>query len=438
MNARTYLFALVDGGGNVSPELSAARRLVERGHLVIVLAENSVAGEVRATGAMLRPWVHAPNRPDRRPEHDPARDWECRYPWQLIERLAGTLFVGPAPGYAQDVRDAIAETRPQLVVCSMFCLGGMVAAEAAGLPFDVLLPNIYPLPAKGLPPFGIGLPPARGAGGRLRDRALNAFLERLWDSKGLAGLNALRRQHGVTPLPHFLDQARHARRQLVLTSGAFDFAAVLPAGARYVGPVLDDPLWAAGAPWAPPAGGDPLVLVAMSSTFQDQIDCLQRVVDALGTLPVRGLVTTGPAIDASALRPHANVTVVPSAPHGQVLLHAALVVTHAGHGTVMKALAADVPMVLLPHGRDQADTAARVTLRGAGITLTRSASPRAIADAVRRVLQNGSYRASARRLGDTVRRDANSDALVHELEAIPDGNEQERDLDRIGVGSEDS
>jgi UDP:flavonoid glycosyltransferase YjiC (YdhE family) len=97
-----------------------------------------------------------------------------------------------------------------------------------------------------------------------------------------------------------------------------------------------------------------------------------------------------------------------------------------------------VPMVLLPHGRDQADTAARVTLRGAGITLTRTASPRAIADAVRRVLQNGSYRASARRLGDTVRRDANSDVLVHELEAIPDGNEQERDLDRIGVGSEDS
>jgi hypothetical protein len=251
MNARTYLFALVDGGGNVSPELSAARRLVERGHLVIVLAEDSVAGEVRATGAMLRPWVHAPNRPDRRPEHDPARDWECRYPWQLIERLAGTLFVGPAPGYAQDVRDAIAETRPQLVVCSMFCLGGMVAAEAARLPFDVLLPNIYPLPAKGLPPFGIGLPPARGAGGRLRDRALNAFLERLWDSKGLAGLNALRRQHGVTPLPHFLDQARHARRQLVLTSRAFDFAAVLPAGARYVGPILDDPLWAAGVPWDP-------------------------------------------------------------------------------------------------------------------------------------------------------------------------------------------
>lgn len=191
MKGRRYLFALVDGGGNVPPELSAVRRLVERGHVVTVLAEDSVAGEVRATGARLRPWVKAPNRPDHRPENDPARDWECRYPWQLITRRIDTLFVGPAPAYAHDVRDAIADTRPHLVICSMFCLGGMVAVEAAGLPFDVLLPNVYPLPAKGLPPFGVGLQPARGAVGRLRDRALNAFIERLWDSKGLTGLNLL-------------------------------------------------------------------------------------------------------------------------------------------------------------------------------------------------------------------------------------------------------
>jgi MGT family glycosyltransferase len=420
MKARGYLFAVVDGGGNVPPELRAVNHLVERGHSVTVLAEDSVAAEVRATGARLRPWVQAPNRPDRRPENDPVRDWECRYPWQLVERLAETLLVGPAPAYAHDVRNAIEDTHPQLVICSMFCLGGMVAAEAAGLPFDVLFPNIYPLPAEGLPPFGIGLQPARGTVGRLRDRALNAIIERLWDSNGLARLNAFRAHHALTPLAHVLDQPRRARRQLVLTSAAFDFDAVLPSSVRYVGPVLDDPIWAAGVPWAPPVGADPLVLVALSSTFQDQTDCLQRVIDALGTLPVRGLVTTGPAIDAAMLRPRPNITIVSSAPHRQVLQHAALVVTHAGHGTVMKALAAEVPMVLLPHGRDQADTAARVTSHGAGIVLTRTAKAGVIADAVRRVLRNGSYRLAAQRLGDTVRRDATGDALVRELEDIPD------------------
>jgi MGT family glycosyltransferase len=213
---------------------------------------------------------------------------------------------------------------------------------------------------------------------------------------------------------------RRARRQLVMTSADFDFPGALPTSVRYVGPVLDDPAWAEVTPWTPPAGAEPLVLVAMSSTFQDQIGCLQRVIDALGTLPVRGVVTTGFAVDAAVLRPPANVTVVPSAPHRQVLQHAALVVTHGGHGTVMKTLAAGVPMVLLPHGRDQADTAVRVTARGAGVALKRTAGLRAIAEAVRRVLQNAPYRAAARKLGEIVRRDARSGALVRELEAVPE------------------
>jgi MGT family glycosyltransferase len=192
-----------------------------------------------------------------------------------------------------------------------------------------------------------------------------------------------------------------------------------PPNVRYVGPVLDDPTWAEDTSWTPPRGPNPLVLVAMSSTYQDQIASLQRVIDALGTLPVQAVVTTGPALDSSALHARANVTIVRSAPHRQVLQHAALVVTHGGHGTVIKALAAGVPMVVLPHGRDQADTAARVDARGAGLALKRSAGSAAIADAVRRILRDDSYRIAARRLGQTVCRDARSDALIRELEDIP-------------------
>ncbi len=418
MMPREYLFALVDGGGNVPPELAAARRLRARGHAVTVIADDSVASEVRSTGAELRRWVRAPNRPDRRPENDPVRDWECRYPWQLLDRLMKTLLVGPAGQYADDVQDVLAERRPAAVICSMFCLGAMVAAEAAGIPCVVLFPNIYPLPADGLPPFGIGLRPARGLAGRLRDRALNRIIQWQWDAKGLEGLNAVRAGHGLAPLAHVFDQVRRADRQLVMTSPALDFPAALPDGVRYVGPVLDDPPWSETASWTPPAGDAPLALVGMSSTFQDQIGSLQRVIQALGTLPVRALVTAGPALDVAALRPASNITVAASAPHRQVLRQTAVVITHGGHGTVVKALAAGVPMVVLPHGRDQADTAVRVSARGAGVMLRRSAGPDAIAAAVRQVLENPSYRAAAQRLGETIRRDAASDLLVRELEAI--------------------
>jgi MGT family glycosyltransferase len=416
--SRRYLFALVDAGGNVPPELSAARRLVERGHAVTVIADDSVASDVRSTGAEFRRWVRAPNRPDRRPENDPVRDWECKYPWQLVDRLTRTMLVGPAGRYADDVNDAIREDRPTLVICSMFCLGGMVAAEAAGIPFVVLFPNIYPLPARGTSPFGLGFRPSRSRLGRLRDHALNRIIEWQWDSYGLAELNALRSRYGLAPTSHVFDQVRRASRQLVMTSPALDFGTTLPANARYVGPVLDDPRWSEAASWTPPAGSDPLVLVAMSSTFQDQIGTLQRVIDAMGTLPVRAIVTAGPAVDVTALRPGSNVTVVANAPHRQILPHASVVITHGGHGTVVKALAAGVPLVLLPHGRDQGDTSVRVSLLGAGVTLSRSARPAAIARAVRLVIQEVSYRKAAQRLGDIVRRDAASDALMRELEDV--------------------
>ena len=249
----TYLAALVDGGGTVPPELGAVRRLVERGHDVTVLAEDSMKAEVEASGATFRPWVEAPNRPDRLPENDPYRDWEVKSPTQLFDRLLETQFVGPAARYLADINTAVAERRPDAILCSQFAFGAMIAAEAAGIPFAVLMPNIYMLPTDGIPPFGLGLPLARGPLGRLRDRAIGAFTLRVWNRKGLPRVNALRAEVGLEPLATFWDQVHRADRELVMTARAFDFPApARPAAVRYVGPVLDDPSWSE--PWtAPPA-----------------------------------------------------------------------------------------------------------------------------------------------------------------------------------------
>jgi MGT family glycosyltransferase len=417
-----YLVALIDAGGNVPPELGAVRRLVERGHTVSVLADDSVEQDVRATGADFLRWQRAPNLPDRAPENDPARDWECSTPWQLVERLIETRCVGPAAAVAEDVDAAICRVEPNAILCSMFCLGAMIAAESAQRPFAVFFPNVYLLPAEGLPPFGLGLQPARGAAGRLRDRALDWFAQKLWDAKGLSPLNALRAARELPPLQHLWDQVHRARRELVMTSLAFDFPARLPAMVRYVGPVLDDPTWAGQAAWAPPPGDGPLVLVALSSTFQDQAASLQNIVAALGTLPIRAIVTTGPALDPGSLHAPSNVVVLAAAPHAQVLPHASLVVTHGGHGTVIKALAAGVPLVVMPHGRDQPDNAARIVARGAGVALKRSARAAEIARAVQQVLATPSFAENARRLGERVRLEAESGTLIRELEALPHGD----------------
>lgn len=411
-----YQFALWDGGGTVPPELGAARRLIDRGHTVSVLGDPTLAADVAAAGAEFRPWRQAPHRRSQADEDDLIKDWECTSPTQVLARLLDRLMTGPAAAFAAEVRAAHGERSADVVVASGPLLGALVAAESLGVPAVGLMSNVYNRPTAGLPPFGTGLRPARGPLGRTRDRALNLVVGRMWQ-RGLPALNAARRALGLAPLDDVWEQLDRAARILVLTSPEFDLPARLPQNVRYVGPVLDDPAWAE--PVEVPAGAEPLVLVGLSSThMKGQVAVLRRVVEALSGLPVRAVVTTGLGTDPAEVPGTDRVTVVRSAPHAALLPSASAMVTHAGHGTLLKTLAAGVPAVCLPMGRDQRDNVVRAERHGAVLRLRPGASAERIAHAVRRVLDDPSYRLRARALGARLRADADSTALVDELEAV--------------------
>jgi hypothetical protein len=223
---------------------------------------------------------------------------------------------------------------------------------------------------------------------------------------------------GLAPLDHIADQLPAARAPLLLaTSEAVDFPwRERPDWVRYVGPQISD---LPGATWRSPWGADarPLVLVGFSTTFQDHAGVLQRVLDGLSTLPVRVLLTTGDTIDPAELRPGANAVVVRQAPHVAVLREAALVGTHRGPGSLIRALAEGLPTLVIPHGRDQDDNARRVTERGAGLSLPLSAGTEEIVAATRRLLDEPGFAEGAQRLGRAVRAEADASPLVVELEA---------------------
>ena len=72
------------------------------------------------------------------------------------------------------------------------------------------------------------------------------------------------------------------------------------------------------------------------------------------------MLTTGQGLEPSRIQAPPDVQVLRAAPHGRILGEASAMVTHAGHGIVKKALAAGVPMVCIPMGRDQKDNPTRV------------------------------------------------------------------------------
>jgi UDP:flavonoid glycosyltransferase YjiC (YdhE family) len=79
-----------------------------------------------------------------------------------------------------------------------------------------------------------------------------------------------------------------------------------------------------------------LVIVGFSTAFQNQAEVLGRIIEALSTLRVRAVVTLGPALNITDLAAAPNVFVCRSAPHNQLLPQSPAVVTHAGHGTVIR------------------------------------------------------------------------------------------------------
>lgn len=411
-----YLFALSAGGGNVPPTLSVAQALLGRGHEVRFLTDPVLEPEVRGIGADYAPWTTAPHRHDLDPSSDLAKDWEARTPMGSLARSRDGYFCGPARAFADDVRAELERRPADVAVGELLTFSTMIGARGLGIPTAVISTTMVAMQGWGAPPFGPGLPPATGAAGRLRDRIVFALSDRMWN-KGLASINDARSAHGLPPLRHVLDQMTDVDSLIMLCTRALEYPGFTPpAHVQTAGARLEDPAWTE--PLQLPPGEDPLVLVGLSSTFMDQSAAIDRIAQALGTLPVRALITTGPAIDPASVAAPANVTVVRSAPHSQVLEDAALMVTHAGHGSVVKALAAGVPLVMMPFGRDQNDVAARAAYSGAGVRLKPGASAGKIAAAAQRVLGDPAYRQAAQRAAQTIARERERDAAADALEEL--------------------
>ncbi|MEJ1965466.1 MAG: FAD-binding protein [Gammaproteobacteria bacterium] len=416
--ALNFLFATVEGGGNIAPAMTVVRRLVDRGHRVRVLSDLATQAEASAAGAELVPWQRAPSRRDRSRQTEIIRDWAAATPQEGFRQVL-ELICGRAIDYARDTIAELEREPADLVVTFDMLIGVMTGCESVGQKLAVLSTSLSMYPMSGVPPFGPGLLPATNDADRELHAAIAAASMAMFD-EGLPSLNGARGALGLNPLAHVYDQADYATVHWLGTARAFDFPAELPPPrVRYAGPLIGDPCWVA--PWQSPWPAEdvrPLVLVAFSTTFQNHAACLQRVIDACGTLAARVLVTLGGAIHTHELAPAPNTVIVHSAPHDVVMRESSLVVTHGGHGTVITALVHGLPLLVIPHGRDQADNAARVTARGAGLSLQASASVDELRTAVQRLLEEPAFHSAARDLGEAVSAEARSSRLIEELEAL--------------------
>jgi UDP:flavonoid glycosyltransferase YjiC (YdhE family) len=407
-----------DSGGGVEAVQTVVRRAVRRGHQVRVLGTEGLRSRFESAGAGFVRYRYAPDNDTRQRDTDLLKEWEVRTPVGMFVRVRDRLMFGPAGLFCRDLTEELDRESADVVVVDTMIPSALCGAEAAGVPSVLLMHGPYLLPRPGAPMIGTGFLPPRGPLGRLRDRTAASLAMGVFRT-GLPVLNQARAELGLGPLGDLDDLVASASRVLVCTSPSYDFAPDrVPGNVRYVGPQLDD---IDGGSWDQPwAGADqrPLILVSLSSTVMSQEGLLRRAADALGQLPVHALVTTGPAVDPAVIRAPQNVSVRRWARHADVLPYCSAVVTHGGHGTVVKALAAGVPLVIAPLGRDQPDNAARVIHAGAGLRVRRTADVATLRRAISRILDDHRYQDAARHVAETLAAERDDELVIDELERV--------------------
>jgi len=348
----TIAIVTVDGGGNLPPTLRIADALAHRGHGVRILCQPRQADAVARAGHAFAPL-------------DTLAFWDRSGRQTVPAAVADAVRLASDRAIELEVRDAVGDADAAVVDGLMG--SAFRGAGAAGIPTAALLHTFL------------------------------AYWERSF-RRGPVGIGA--RLRGVDLLAAW----RGADARIITTDRELDPASTgrsaLAGTSEWIGSVET------GVPSVPDASAPPLVVVSLSTTwFPGQTDAYQHIATALGSLPVRGVITLGGLRPDRELDLPPNVRAMDRADHGELFREASLVVGHGGHSTTFRALAHGLPVVLMPMHPllDQPMVAKAVEQAGAGRRLPRTARPGRIAAAVATILADPGVRANATALGARLR-----------------------------------
>jgi len=262
------------------------------------------------------------------------------------------------------------------------------------VPWATLIPHVYPAGERDFPIYSLGARLPRTRLGRSFWRHAQGPIDKGLEL-GRMELNGTRAQLGLGPLEH--PHGGISRElALVATFPQLEYPRGWPAHVHVVGPLM----------WEPPAadvelppGDDPLVLIAPSTAQDPEQRMLRAALQGLAGAPVRVLATWNRRLPAHPLPAPANAHMVDWVSYSRTMPLCDVVVCHAGHGTLVRALACGCAVVACPAVGDMNENAARLDWAGAGVRVPRRfTSPRPIRLAVERTLTEPSIRARAREL----------------------------------------
>ena len=342
------------------------RILLEQGHRVVFVVEESFAGTLEAQGfeeALMR------LKPPPEVEEAPGQFWkdfvretapEFRKPTiEALETFILPVWEELVDGarYVDDrLREIFGELEPDVIVEDNVV--AFPAVPASGRPW-VRSISCNPLELKdpALPPPFSGYPTGDPSGWdefRHRYRELHEPLQREF--------SAFCVDRGAPPLPdlEFIHESEYLN--LYVYPGEADYERSQPLAPTWHR--LDSCVREVDEQFEAPPGDGALIYVSLGSLGSADVELMNRLVAVLAETPHRYVVSKGPQHGVIELAP--NMTGAEFLPQPAILPGADLVITHGGNNTVAEAIHFGKPMIVLPLFWDQYDNAQRVAECGFG------------------------------------------------------------------------
>jgi len=384
--------------GHVAPALPIVRALTGRGHRVRWYTGKQFADAVEGAGAV---YEHMRSAPD--PADHPLPD---RFPeGRDLEGLKGFRFaminhiLGDAAEHVADLSTILDRNPADMLLADTGFLAAGMLRELGGPPLIGYGITALTLASRDTAPFGTGLAPGSGGLSRMRNRVLNQLTKHVLFRPIQAKHLQVRAALGLPPTSATIFEGVHLSELYVQGSNpSFEYPRNdLPEQVHFVGPLL------AKAPpgfqpptWWDRLAGQPVVLVTQGTFATDDAELIRPAIEGLADEPV--LVVVAGAVDQSVVLP-ANVVAERFVPFAALMPHVDVMVTNGGFGGVQYALTNGVPLVASGTTEEKPEIAARIAWSGAGINLgKRSPTPHDVRAAVKRVLNDPSYRGNAERI----------------------------------------
>ncbi|MCP3889751.1 MAG: hypothetical protein GY702_12880 [Desulfobulbaceae bacterium] len=370
------------GGGDWPPLLALMIALQQRGHKLRVVCDKGTVEAVTSSGLTA---ICLPDELDLENLFEAAISMLLSQKTQSFQTIHSPFKIWGE--FCVDfVKKSLAAWAPSVVITSLFgiSLGEILTTEYRALRC-FLNPSFY---------FGHSLH-------HLRDADFSKVGGQMY-------------KHWLLPHVKTADLVLHA------TDRQFDICAgELPGHHKYVGPMFweisgneQELLNSSGPPW---------VLITLSTSPQPgDMDIVRAALKPLEQMNVCVLVTLAPSHGKDELgRVPANVHVTGYLAHSKILPLCCMVISHAGHGIVMKAMMYGVPMVLVPWGRDQPGVAVRARRMGVATVVPREeCGVTALTDAIRKIRTVPEYQEHSRLVSSQLKKTNGVERGVGYLEQL--------------------